>query len=377
MINIPLIQWKEMSMTQYNQWYSTDWDKCFLNDTIIDKKRYCQRPKPILGLNCGLGMGSCAMPIQTREYFFKYLVGFDSPLDSPLTRAIQKMLTRNQSMIFIGDSLMLQLFEALICQLHRENFVLHERSVDKKCHWIIEAQLSHNTPSLPIHFLRIGTLETINICPQNRHKSINGTGTWPYAHNIISNLSTIGEVFLIANIGVWYNNPELYLKDLTVFLHFLDSITRSKSQSNFLFLETFPSHWNTPSGYYPTRKNLPSMPRENLVLSGRCCYPIINSSLTLNWRNSILSEIVASNNLSSLSVLPTYEILFHHEHMHRCDIRIPPEKWDCTHYCYSPTLFQYIWSIIEVVATTCCRGRQCKISRDITYGDLVKKRSQN
>jgi hypothetical protein len=180
-----LFQWRNMTTKELDGWYPTEWDRCFLNDTILQKKS-CQRPKPVVGLYCGLGMGQCASPIQSREYFFQTLDGFDNPNALPLTQLVRSLLLKDQIMIFVGDSLMLQTYHAFLCQLSREGISLSEKHIDQKCHQIITAQESKDSSSLlEIHFLRIGTLSTISTCPGNRGKVSNKTGTWPYAKHIV------------------------------------------------------------------------------------------------------------------------------------------------------------------------------------------------
>lgn len=165
---------------------------------------------------------------------------------------------------------------------------------------------------------------------------------------------------MVGNIGIWYNDDRSYRKDIQQFLKFLNDLNQLKFRNDIFFLESFPSHWNSPSGYYPQKNTPQSFPSEPFVLNGQCCFPITNSSLNLNWRNTILSEVILGGEYS-LSIIPTYEILFHHEHMHKCDINIPTEKWDCTHYCFYPTMLQYLWTVFDVVTRTECHGHQCNL----------------
>lgn len=186
---IPIVfEWREMTSEELLQWYPTEWDQCFLNDTILHK-RSCHRPPPVVGLYCGLGMGQCASPIQSREYFFQSLNHFGNPNDFPLTEFLRSLIEKNQRrMVLVGDSLMLQTYHAFLCQLSREGIVLSERHVDQKCHQMITAQDPKDSSSsslLEIHFLRIGTLSTISTCPGNRLRASNMTGTWAYAKQIV------------------------------------------------------------------------------------------------------------------------------------------------------------------------------------------------
>jgi hypothetical protein len=224
-----------------------------------------------------------------------------------------------------------------------------------------------------------------NILSRSDHPSSSSNPLTSLQNHLVSGQS----LYLVANIGIWYNLPSQYRQDLSLFLEWLSTIANSPTKNNQLFfLETYPSHWNTPSGYYPqhSRGNKNNSSEDEYFLQalhpsggapsaavtsaevalllneGRCCYPIQNLSHVLNWRNSILYELI-SRSPSAISIIPAYDLLTNLHNMHKCDIRLPSQKWDCTHYCYSPTMFQYLWEVFQITATTNCFGNRCQIHR--------------
>ncbi len=164
-------------------------------------------------------------------------------------------------------------------------------------------------------------------------------------------------------------------------------------------------HWNTLAGYYPAQAEYispsPKRPltredkkylQTNLIpyldtiqpiqQTNHCCYPLrAPSPSSLNWKTTILNEYLdeqsskkSKHNKSrikekkplrrkyeAISVVPTYNLLKDTHFMHKCNPLFPFQKWDCTHYCYFPTMFQAMWVTFETIIRTGCVGRECQI----------------
>lgn len=85
---------------------------------------------------------------------------------------------QEKTLIFIGDSLMLQNVQFFICQARRENLTVIENHADRNCYW--RFNISHplntynDTSSLTkaaivqVHFQRIGTLDSVSMCPTSK-----------------------------------------------------------------------------------------------------------------------------------------------------------------------------------------------------------------
>jgi hypothetical protein len=91
------------------------WETCKgLGVSTTENGKYAQ---------CSIGsghLGFCPAPLLQREYYFKALIGFDNPRETPIRDFIDHSLHKNQTLIFIGDSLMHQTFDAFRCEAIRE-----------------------------------------------------------------------------------------------------------------------------------------------------------------------------------------------------------------------------------------------------------------
>jgi hypothetical protein len=124
-----------------------------------------------------------------RPFFFKALQGYTDAAARPVSHFIQSVILQQKTVIFIGDSLMLQNVQFFICQARREKLVVIEDHADSNCYWrfnISPLQLHNNTSStsVQVHFHRIGTLSSYSMCPtakKGRYKLYNESyalGSW-------------------------------------------------------------------------------------------------------------------------------------------------------------------------------------------------------
>lgn len=362
-----------MSAHQMQLWYRPV-DLCMLsageNTTTQDHKtKVCKSPNRLMAGFCGPGMGTryaCPAPLNNRLYFSQGLVGFDDASQTPLRRAVEELTSSNATLIFVGDSLMMQNFHAFLCELEREKVKFTHRNVDDMCHQVVEVF------SVQVHYLRIGRLQTLTLCKHNKERNPNKVGTWPYVKSETEKLQRkFSSALLVVNIGVWYNLQHTYNQDLQEFLPWLENVaSRGNGKSSAIFLETAPSHWNTANGYIASNKDnvrrLSVVDAAFVTSSFRtCCYAVRNLTFEADWRNYILHREVAQLGLKRVSVLPLADSLRHAKDMHACPAAEDVRKWDCTHYCFWPTQLQYVWHTIAVVAATRCIGRNCDISTKV------------
>lgn len=156
------------------------------------------------------------------------------------------------------------------------------------------------------------------------------------------------------NIGIWYHRyqQEKYSRDLQEeFLPFMiEAGTYQNKQSNVVFLESIVQHWNSPVGDYTQRA-------ARMSHGSPFCFPLATNysvSLEGDWRNYIvrqeLSAILKPGN--NITLLPIAEALVAAETAHM-------SSSDCTHMCYFPTLFQFLWHALQLVASKNCMGKYC------------------
>ena len=159
----------------------------------------------------------------------------------------------------------------------------------------------------------------------------------------------------MGNIGLWYQRSQklLYRSDLrNSFLPFMNHFTSNgNKKSNAVVLESVLQHWGTPNGEYH------NINRKELNIS-LLCNSVENYSLSESgdWRNYILRQELDSSNSSFVTLIPMAEAMVGGESMHM-------SAADCTHLCYFPTLFQYLWHAFKTVAREDCNGAACSMEK--------------
>ena len=108
-----------------------------------------------------------------RPYFFKALSSFNDPRARPLTSLFQNLKREQKALIFIGDSLMMQYVKFFLCQASRENLEVVPDHADRNCFWRFNISIHQTLPDsekswVPVHFMRIGSLDTQSMCPSNK-----------------------------------------------------------------------------------------------------------------------------------------------------------------------------------------------------------------
>ncbi|RYY89174.1 hypothetical protein EON63_01235 [archaeon] len=91
----------------------------------------------------------------------------------------------------------------------------------------------------------------------------------------------------------------------------------------------------------------PSISATNFT-SHVCCRPIEKYNYENDWRNSLVDKHLQSNKYTStaskIKLLPLASLTRPLHDLHTCN---PYFKHDCTHYCYTPLLWQVFWHQIE------------------------------
>jgi hypothetical protein len=188
----------------------------------------------------------------------------------------------------------------------------------------------------------------------------------------------MGGVLVVANIGVWYNQKTTYAKDMDEFIPWLDSIGNQVNKRNAaIFLESFPGHWDSSSGYhlssrdlrrslFPSRSDESNAPIVNVSSSTPiCCHRISDRSSAADWRNAMAADKVRQHNATAVSILPLAEAFRDAHNMHNCMPGYFDSKNDCTHYCFWPTALQFEWRVLRTIAVSGCVGSQCVIPQDV------------
>jgi hypothetical protein len=68
------------------------------------------------------------------------------------------------------------------------------------------------------------------------------------------------------------------------------------------------------------------------------CTPINDSSRAADWRNSDIADIVRVHGLTGVKIIPYYALT-----VPLWDMHVNGHKQDCTHFCWTPMLHQYLF----------------------------------
>jgi hypothetical protein len=160
-------------------------------------------------------------------------------------------------------------------------------------------------------------------------------------------------VILLVNTGIWYNSKSEYhaaLSKVTALLLKLARVWQHHPVPKYIaivFAETSSQHFLTPNGYYDK-----SIHRN--TSKDAFCQPINDTSN--DWRNDILwndfirgpwGESLSAMSHVLLEVLPMHALT-----RDLADLHVRQGHHDCTHYCYSPMLYQPIYSSLERISKT-------------------------
>jgi hypothetical protein len=367
------LEWRDLSPVEVHQWYRPV-DLCMMraNNSAMDTQSYymtfCGGKNRLLARFCGPGMGNkgaCPMPLASRTYFRRGLEGYTDVQRRPIRSLLGTLAQQRRELILIGDSLMRQTMDGLLCELSRENITS-----------IVELANQMNTFSIDLGGAMVTNVSLIQLGKFDTAPK--GQTPWAWKKDIESLLnSTRNNGALIAiNAGVWYSSPEdgynAHLANVLPWLNRLikhystreSSVEGLQSSLSAVFFESYPQHWNTSTGHYvdyalsgfsnrsAIRSALPQPPGP-----GHCCHPLL---LRHDWRNIRLHQLVRELHATHISVLPVAEAMEDAYMMHSCHMG-KTLKNDCTHYCFWPLLMQYQWEALALVAASGCVGSKCRM----------------
>jgi hypothetical protein len=162
-------------------------------------------------------------------------------------------------------------------------------------------------------------------------------------------------VVVVINTGIWYHDRQEYRKaldTLTALLLKLAGVWEHHPRAKYIaivFAETTSQHFHTTNGYYDKRvyKN---------TSRTAFCKSISNTSHSEDWRNDVLWGTYIDGEWGKalqklphvlLDVLPMQSLT-----QDLADLHLRQGRHDCTHYCYTPMLYQPIYSRLESISKT-------------------------
>lgn len=162
-------------------------------------------------------------------------------------------------------------------------------------------------------------------------------------------------LLFIVNTGLWHNDKENYTEAMDRLTGSLLNLTlslkhysRPKSLA-IVLAETTAQHFHTRTGYYDKLEY-------NRTKHEPYCKPFAHSASAHlhDWRNNILweryvhgswGESILKNPRVSLDVLPMFALT-----ASLTDIHTRQYRQDCSHYCYTPMLYQPVYAHLKDIS---------------------------
>lgn len=365
-------KWVDLTQQELETWY-TPTDLCLLNRT--DKFGYPQElrknecynvSRGNRRIHCSVGMGNnnnpCFGPFgEGRPHFKMGLEGFTDPSSKPLIKAFSHFIDTNTTLVFLGDSTTRQKLQALECEIHRED---HKIRTAGNIFGILPCNTKYyiTLPDKRSFYVRIVSVgpNSANCLKGGRNKEAIAHGVFENAQYIIDRENNVynRSVFVVANMGLWYNDEKEYAAVVPHLLNWLQQVATSSYQSNLnirqfnlsvaesdadvssellnnannigtyvdsphsvkkhakrkrlhntvIWHETFSQHWVNPwgTGYFAKpqveaqvegwKEHAGNYSRLSTAefVSPFCCRSVTNSSYMADWRNDIVKDLLNS-----------------------------------------------------------------------------------
>ena len=375
-----LTSWKDLSEQEYKGWYSTI-DRCIIKHSITVQKDPRKLKRDLCGstetlysesgqINVGYGYSGkiCIPSLYDRIYFRKGLTGYTNPLTTILISLLKSIHRSRRPLIFLGDSMTGQTYDAFFAELYRINDTyihkavkpnvtknsLYKKISDAKGSYD-NVQMSDDVNDvLGVFMLRVNYIESIE---NSTFYEGNRIGTWKSNKLFIEEIiDQYNGAVIIANVGLWYNSRNIFKNEIKPFIDDLHSFTLMKNKNNTIFWrESTASHFDKlPSGYFKYRDSH----HMNCLPSGHIKYNRNKTHVddVEDWRNIEVNEILQHPKYDdSIFIIQFYDITRPLYNMHLIQRRVDsrrygyPSQVDCNHYCWMPTLWQPVWSSLASV----------------------------
>lgn len=231
---------------------------------------------------------------------------------------------------------------ALLCDLEREGLKIP--AVQKDVLGIKGTQLfsfaTPSTSSASVLFKQVPELQPHHL----RYMSV-------YAEHFLDNRDMRGLV-LVLQAGTWYHSRARMLPAVKALLDAaLQLVTRYARQGKHVTLvwaEQVAQHWPTHNGYFATAKGSPLK---------QLCRPLANASSAADWRNDLVWDLLQEQpwrrQLDALAPYVRLGVLsFRALTRDLSSFHMRQQIKDCTHFCYSPLLYQPIYHQLAQISRT-------------------------
>lgn len=387
-------KWRDLTDSEMSEWYSPA-DLCVLNTSMrssfpqdIRAKECSQYTRGSRRMFCGVGMGNNNYPCygpygEGRPSFRRGVEGYTNASSKPLLDLVNRLLDSHTTLLLLGDSTTRQKLQAFQCELARTDprirfngnlfgivpcdTLLRVYMPDKREFHVYGVSLGPRaTECIGKHFpTKLSGEELKAIIAEDPT-----LGIGYHANKLLDmiNHEQNRSVLVIANTGLWYNIESEYREVMPGVLAWLHNRTQLRHnqygiplQNHVAWHETLRQHWISTdgTGYFHVTvvdaqeaawKQVP-LDNDTLVpakefMVPHCCQHISNSS---DWRNDIARQLIQAKPqyVAHIPILPMADITRDIPDLHTCN---PYYKHDCTHYCFTPLMYQPLWHQMRELA---------------------------
>lgn len=368
-------KWVDLQSHELSSWY-TPADLCVMNNTHrsafpqeVRAKNCSEFSRGSRRMFCGVGMGNNNYPCYgpygaARPSFQRGLEGYTNASRKPLVEALETLITANATLVLAGDSTMRQKLQALQCELSREDRRIRFQGNIfgiVPCDTALKVFLPSGK-SITVYAASLGP-KGMECFPEQ--PSPTKVGVAMHLARIIQKINQQNtSVLLIANMGLWYNNEDEFAALAPQVLDYLLTLAEVPGLVNTLaWHETLTQHWVSPTGTgYFIKEVVDAQEKawdqaklvddttnlKEFMVPG-CCAALTNYTLATDWRNGIVHRTMdkSPRMQKHIHLLPMASLTKDIPDMHTCN---PFYKHDCTHYCYTPLLWQVLWHQIKDLA---------------------------
>lgn len=254
-------------------------------------------------------------------------------------------LLRDRRLIILGDSLITQLWQSLVCALHgtAENKLYVHWAKMWRCN---EVTCPHDEEKHSNCYGGIARFPTANVTIINKKM-------YKYTKDLfvstLRRLKVTSRDIIIVNFGLHYLDEAEYLSTIESF-HQEFQQNPDLSSLSVSFFETSPQHYPAKNGYFVQGeqfknqcKPLTLMPVNNNKESSNNNYP--SYLAPEDWRNLVVHKVFSkatSTGSSNMRIIPLAHGLYSQYDAHVALEPYPTPPWlDCTHWCFPSGAVRY------------------------------------
>ena len=301
----------------------------------------------------------------------KVVVGYDEPDSTYILQMFNDLARSNSSLIMMGDSVLQQLLYGVSCEAEREHMLPYNIGIRRHYEHMPVSIVKRNITmkiNIPILF------ETVNRYNNENHAK---SSKFLELHK-----DTIENHMVVLNAGLWYNtvndemqDPDIgmnatldrygysyqqwYIDEMISFLKSFDefAIQYPKKTFSIVYISTTAQHYNSSNGYF--HKNYSYIDNNHTTAGGKCfAYNSLKNSQNpaADWRNALMyahvlpsdtMKTLRSRNNTQFSIIDMHTLTKPLHDIHP----IQGGTGDCTHYCYTPMLYQPIYHELSMISS--------------------------